>query len=86
MLYATNVLFGISQSLAAVTNSPFLMENSGEQERTYLFSFSSGLQMASQSVGNWIGGVMPGWVASARGLDPMSHTGLRGRVVDYRRG
>jgi MFS family permease len=72
MLYAANVLFGISQSLAAVTNSPFLMENSGEQERTYLFSFSSGLAMASQSVGNWLGGVMPGWVASRRGIDPVS--------------
>ncbi len=67
MLYGANVLFGISQALAAVTNSPFLMENSGEQERTYLFSFSSGLQMASQSVGNWLGGVMPGWVAGAVG-------------------
>lgn len=72
MLYASNVLFGVSQSLAAVTNSPFLMENSGEQERTYLFSFSSGLQMASQSVGNWVGGLMPGWVAASRGLDAMS--------------
>ena len=79
MLYAANVLFGISQSLAAVTNSPFLMENSGEEERTYLFSFSSGLQMASQSLGNWLGGVMPGWLASARGFDPMSPrlTGVR---------
>ncbi len=72
MLYTANILFGISQSLAAVTMSPFLMENSGEAERTYLFSFSSGLQMASQSVGNWIGGVMPGWVGRAQGVDPMS--------------
>ncbi len=72
MLYVSNVLFGISQSLAAVTNSPFLMENSGEKERTYLFSFSSGLAMASQSVGNWLGGVMPGWVAASRGIDAMS--------------
>jgi len=72
MLYMANILFGISQSLAAVTMSPFLMENSGEKERTYLFSFSSGLQMASQSVGNWIGGVMPGWIGRAQGIDPMS--------------
>ena len=70
MLYAANVLFGVSQSLAAVTNSPFMMENSGEQERTYLFSFSSGLQMASQSVGNWLGGVLPGWIAANRGIEP----------------
>ncbi len=72
MLYAANVLFGVSQSLAAVTSSPFMMENSGEQERTYLFSFSMGLAMAAQSVGNWLGGVMPGWTGKILGVDPMS--------------
>ena len=62
VLYAMNILSGIAQSLAAVTMSPFLMENSGERERTYLFSFSSGMQMVSASVGNWIGGYLPTWV------------------------
>jgi MFS family permease len=81
MLFAANILFGVSQSLAAVTNSPFLMENSGEAERTYLFSFSMGLQMASQSVGNWLGGVMPGWVASAQGIDPMSSQAYGGALL-----
>lgn len=70
VLYLANVLFGVSQSLAGVTMSPFLMENSGEQERTYLFSFGSGLQMASASVGNWIGGYLPGWMADWRGVTP----------------
>jgi len=46
-----------------VTMGPFLMENSTEKERTYLFSFSSGLQMASASLGNWLGGSMPAWMA-----------------------
>ncbi len=83
MLYAANVFFGVSQALAAVTNSPFLMENSGEQERTYLFSFSSGLQMASQSVGNWLGGVLPGWVAGpARGRSH-ERPGVWRRAVDH---
>ena len=62
VFYATNVLFGLAQSLAAVTMAPFLMENSGEKERTYLFSFSLGLQMASGSLGNWIGGYLPTWI------------------------
>lgn len=62
VFYFTNVLFGLAQSLAAVTMAPFLMENSGEQERTYLFSFSLGLQMASGSLGNWIGGYLPTWI------------------------
>jgi MFS family permease len=68
IFYAMNVLSGLAQSLAAVTMSPFLMENSGEQERTYLFSFSSGLQMAMASAGNWIGGYLPTWVAQVRNI------------------
>lgn len=72
MLYAMNFVFGVSQSLAGVTMSPFLMENSGEMERTYLFSFSSGLQMVSASVGNWIGGYLPAWMAAGAGVSAMS--------------
>lgn len=74
----TNVLFGLGQSLAGVTMSPFLMENSSEQERTYLFSFASGLQMVAGSVGNWIGGYLPGWVSGYRGwapTDPPAYAG-----------
>jgi MFS family permease len=72
MLYAMNFVFGISQSLAGVTMSPFLMENSSEGERTYLFSFGSGLQMVSASVGNWIGGYLPAWMASGQGVSATS--------------
>jgi len=62
ILLVMNIVLGISQSLAGVTMSPFLMENSGESERTYLFSFGQGLQMVSSSVGSWIGGYLPTWV------------------------
>ncbi|HND49632.1 MAG TPA: MFS transporter, partial [Anaerolineales bacterium] len=58
-LYAMNVVSGLAQSLAGVTMSPFLMENSDEQERTYLFSFGQGLQMTMASIGNWVGGYLP---------------------------
>ncbi|NLF64302.1 MAG: hypothetical protein GX579_06830 [Chloroflexi bacterium] len=40
-----SVCLGLAQSLAVVTLASFLMENSGEEERTYLFSFSFSLQM-----------------------------------------
>jgi MFS family permease len=59
--YILNVLSGFSQSIMAITMSPFLMENSGEAERTYLFSFGNGLQMISAFAGNWLGGYLPGW-------------------------
>ena len=81
VLYAMNVLSGLAQSLAAVTNAPFLMENSGEQERTYLFSFSMGLQMAMASLGNWIGGYLPSWFAQMRGVSSTSSTAYAGALL-----
>ena len=72
MFIAANILSGLGQSLAGVTMGPFLMENSSEKERTYLFSFSSGLQMASAFVGNWVGGYLPTWLGSLQGAAPTS--------------
>ena len=64
MFYAMNILSGIAQSLWGITMAPFLVENSGEDERTYLFSFSQGLQMFSAFAGNWVGGYLPGWMGT----------------------
>ncbi len=74
MFIAMNVLLGLSQSIAGVTMGPFLMENSNEKERTYLFSFSSGLQTGSAFIGNWIGGYLPTWMASLQSTSPTSST------------
>jgi MFS family permease len=81
ILYAMNILSGIAQSLAGVTMSPFLMENSSERERTYLFSFSSGMQMVSASVGNWIGGYLPSWIAGMRNVEAVSHQAYGGSIL-----
>jgi MFS family permease len=81
MLYAMNVVSGLGQSLAAVTMAPFLMENSGEEERTYLFSFSSGLQMAMASMGAWIGGYLPTWIGSTRGVPAISSQAYAGALM-----
>ncbi len=72
MFYAMNIVSGIAQSLAGVTMSPFLMENSDESERTYLFSFGQGLMMTMASVGSWVGGYLPTWVGSAQNASPTS--------------
>lgn len=61
MFIGMNILMGIGSSLGGVTSGPFLMENSGEVERTYLFSISSGLQMAAFSIGDWVGGYLPSY-------------------------
>lgn len=64
LFYVMNVLLGMAQSLGAVTTAPFLMENSGEEERTYLFSISFGLQTLAGFVGNWLGGYLPTWMGT----------------------
>jgi len=58
MLITMNILMGVGSCLGSVVSGPFLMENSTEVERTYLFSISSGLRMAAFSVGDWIGGYL----------------------------
>jgi MFS family permease len=81
VFFMMNILSGLAQSLAAVTSAPFMMENSGEAERTYLFSFSMGLQMAMASVGNWIGGYLPGWIGALRVVPPTSSTAYAGSLL-----
>ena len=81
VLYGMSALAGVAQSLLGVTMAPFLMENSGEEERTYLFSFGSGLQMASAFVGNWVGGYLPTWVASWQGTTPTSPQAYAGALT-----
>jgi MFS family permease len=65
---------GIGSSLGAVVSGPFLMENSGEEERTYLFSIGSGLRMAAYSAGDWVGGYMPTWFGNLFEVSPVSST------------
>jgi MFS family permease len=72
ILYLMNVLMGASQSLSGVTMAPFLLENSGEEERTYLFSLSSGFQMLASFAGNSIGGYLPSWIATWKNVGDTS--------------
>lgn len=71
-LYWMHILQGLAQSLGGVTAGPFLMENSDEEERTYLFSFQAGLQTLAGSLGNWFGGNLPTWLGEALGVSPTS--------------
>jgi MFS family permease len=74
ILIATNILMGIGSSLGAVVSGPFLMENSGEEERTYLFSMGSGLRMAAYSAGDWVGGYLPSWFGEIFDVPAVSST------------
>ncbi len=79
--YSMNIVSGIAQSLAGVVMAPFLMENSSETERTYLFSFGQGLQMALASVGAWVGGYLPGWIGAARDVTSTSSIAYGGSIL-----
>ena len=87
ILIVTNILMGIGSSLGAVVSGPFMMENSGEEERTYLFSMQSGLQMAANSAGDWLGGYLPSWFGKIFNVSPVSSTayawaiGMAGALV-----
>jgi MFS family permease len=80
VLFAMSIVNGAAQSLSAVTMSPFLLENSGEQERTYLFSLGSGAQMTASFVGNSIGGNLPSWIATRQGILPTSSGAYAGSL------
>jgi MFS family permease len=73
-LYTMNLLTGFAQSLMGVTMGPFLMESSGEEERTYLFSFNMGLQTTAGFFGNWVGGRLPAWFGATYHVAPTSTT------------
>jgi MFS family permease len=81
VLFAMSVLSGAAQSLSAVTMSPFLLENSGAEERTYLFSLASGAQMTASFVGNSIGGNLPSWIARQQGFGPTSSMAYAGALA-----
>src|SRR5688572_2019721 len=79
--YSMNVLSGLAQSLAGVTMSPFLMENSDEKERTYLFSFGQGLMMTMASVGSWLGGYLPTWIGSIQNISATDSTAYGNTIL-----
>jgi MFS family permease len=86
IFFGMSVLLGAAQSLAMVTMSPFLLENSGVEERTYLFSLGSGVQMTASFVGNSIGGNLPSWIATRQGIAATSsaaYAGALGIVVIF---
>lgn len=80
-LYTMNVVSGLAQSLAGVTMSPFLMENSDEKERTYLFSFGQGLQMTMASIGNWVGGYLPTWMSQTQHVSATSSSAYGNSIL-----
>ncbi len=58
-LIVFRMLFGIAFASREVVVAPFIMANTGDDERQWVFSFNLGLTMTATFVGNTIGGALP---------------------------
>lgn len=63
------ILFGAAGSLWMVTSSPFMMENSADEERNALFSAHFGLTTLVGFFGTLMGGYLPTVFGSLQGVD-----------------
>ena len=72
VLVAAVILMGMGNELFNVSASPFMMENSGERERTALFSTSFGLSTLAGFAGSLVGGQLPRLMSSTFALTPDS--------------
>lgn len=79
-LLTASITSGLVGTLASVAATPFMVENSSMEERTYLFSFQSALSITMAVVGSLIGGFMPDLFNLSMGLP----TGLNGSAAGYR--
>ncbi|MCA9934558.1 MAG: MFS transporter [Ardenticatenaceae bacterium] len=61
-LIAFRMIAGISMSVRQVAMAPFLMANTSEEDRQWVFSFNFGLMTISGFFGNLLGGILPTWL------------------------
>ncbi len=67
-ILAITALYGASTSLFIVSMSPFLIENSGAQERTHLFSMNQAVIAVAGVAGGLLGGNVPAWLGAWLGV------------------
>ncbi len=74
-------LYGLGTALELVISAPFMAENSGEDERTHLFSAQFALMMGAGLFGSALGGVLPGLMHRAWGVPFGSPLAYRGTLL-----
>lgn len=65
-----NMLAGVSMSTRQVAMAPFLMANTSEEDRQWVFSFNFGLMTTASFFGNLLGGLLPTWLGQPFGAMP----------------
>lgn len=80
ILLFASILSSLISTLGWVASSPFMMENSRQEERTYLFSLNWSLMITMSVVGSFVGGILPNLFNSFL----ISPIGAEGHAVGYR--
>ena len=83
-LIAFRMIAGISMSVRQVAMAPFLMANTAEEERQWVFSFNFGLMTIAGFFGNLLGGMLPTWLGgwySAAPTDTLSYQLALGSMI-----
>lgn len=77
LLILFNIISGLAMTARQVATAPFLMRNTSEEERQYVFSFQFGLNTTASFVGNLIGGLLPTWLGAIVGAEPTATLSYR---------
>lgn len=77
LLLGTSLASGLFGTISWVAYAPFMMENSQQKERTYLFSVSWALMTIFSLIGNLLGGILPASFASMI-------NGAEAKILGYR--
>lgn len=80
ILLAASLTSGLIGTVGWVAYAPFMMENSTQEERTYLFSVTWAAMIVMGVIGSYVGGVMPDLLNTVLSLP----TGTNGSAVGYR--
>jgi len=75
------VLYGLGSALSSIVGAPFMIENSAEEERTYLFSVQFALIMIASLFGSLLGGALAGLLHWAWGIALGSPRAYQGTLV-----
>jgi MFS family permease len=72
-ILGASFLVGAFISLSRVASAPFIMRNSGETERTHVFSLNFSNWMFAGIIGSYLGGYAQKWYAASIGEGPASY-------------
>ncbi len=76
-LIILNVIAGLAVSVRQIAIAPFLMDNSSDQERLYVFSFNFGMLTVAGFAGSMLGGYLPGLLGGLVGAGPQDTLSYR---------